>query len=218
MSNRILLIVPTRSRPEKSLEFYESFKNNSSITDLLFGIDEDDVEYPRIPGVMYEVGPRLGLNATLNKLANKYANDYDYIAFMGDDNRIRTPNWDTEMLKRIDNKKNAIAYGNDLLQGERLPTAVLMDTNVIKTLGYMTFPQMRHLYMDNCWKELGLRLGTLMYFADIIIEHLHYSNGKSEIDELYKYVNSDETNKHDRDAFLNYVNNYLEQDVKKFEI
>ena len=44
MKKELLVIVPTRARPEKSVEFYEAFKENSdlSYTDLLFGLDDDD--------------------------------------------------------------------------------------------------------------------------------------------------------------------------------
>ena len=41
--NSVLLIVPTRGRPDKSIEFYEEFKKNSTITDLVFGLDDDHV-------------------------------------------------------------------------------------------------------------------------------------------------------------------------------
>ena len=54
LDKKVLLIVPTRSRPDSSIEFYESYKENSKITDLLFALDDDDVDYPHIDGVMYE--------------------------------------------------------------------------------------------------------------------------------------------------------------------
>ena len=69
---KVLLIVPTRKRPQSSVDFFESFKDNSPLTDLLFGLDDDDDQnYPRISNVIYEVGPRLGMNGTLNKIALK---------------------------------------------------------------------------------------------------------------------------------------------------
>lgn len=204
--NKVLLIVPTRGRPEKSLEFYEEFKKNSTITDLVFGLDDDDVEYPRIDGVLYEVNPRAMMNGTLNLIANKYADQYEYIAFLGDDHRIRTYGWDAELVNSIKDIKHGIAYGNDLLQGRNLPTAVLLKSSIIKTLGFMAPPAMKHLYLDNFWRDMGIEIRGLFYRDDVIIEHMHPFAGKAQSDHGYEEVNSSEIATHDREAYLQYLN------------
>jgi len=203
--NKVLLIVPTRGRPEKSLEFYEEFKKNSTITDLVFGLDDDDVEYPRIDGVLYEVNPRAMMNGTLNLIANKYADQYEYIAFMGDDHRPRTYGWDLKLVNSIKDIKHGIAYGNDLFQGENLPTAVLLKSSIVKTLGFMAPPAMKHLYLDNFWKDMGNELKSLKYLGDVIIEHMHFLIGKSEEDAGYAEVNSSPIFSHDQQAYLDYT-------------
>ena len=213
--SRILLIVPTKGRPEKHLEFYESFKDNSTDTDLIFVLSLGDIQYPRIPGVKYETVDSPTMSGKLNTTAVKYANDYDYIAFMGDDVRIRTEAWDAKMLQEISSIPNVIAYGNDLYQGEELPTAVLMDTNIIKTLGFMSPPEFRHLYIDNYWKSLGTKLSSLKYFSEIILEHLHFTIGKAVEDNTYKESSSSEAFLHDRQAYHNYIANKLNSDVNK---
>lgn len=218
-SKKILIIVPTRHRNEKSIEFAKEFFKNSTISDLLFGLDEDDAHnYERVSGALYDVNPRLRLNGTLNLLALKNVNDYEYIGFMGDDHRVRTKNWDIEIYQRIKETKNVVAYGNDLIQLDKLPTAVLLDSNIIKTLGFMSPPVLTHLYLDNFWKELGTRLQTLRYFSDIIIEHMHFVAGKADKDEMYVEVNSKEMNKKDKTAFYKYLDTDFEQDIKKFYV
>jgi len=84
---------------------------------------------------MYEVNPRAMMNGTLNLIANKYADKYEYIAFMGDDHRPRTIGWDQKLVDSIADINNGIAYGNDLFQGINLPTAVLLKSSIVKTLG-----------------------------------------------------------------------------------
>ena len=216
--NNVLLIVPTRGRPTKSLEFYDEFKKNSRITDLVFGLDDDDVEYPRIDGVMYEVNPRAMMNGTLNLIANKYADQYEYIAFMGDDHRPRTPGWDIELVNSIKDIKHGIAYGNDLLQGRSLPTAVLLKSSIVKTLGFMAPSAMKHLYLDNFWKDMGIELHSLFYRDDVIIEHLHFAAGKAEKDAGYAEVNSSEVFNHDRLAYLNYMTTQMSDDIEKLKL
>jgi hypothetical protein len=215
LDKKVLLIVPTRSRPDSSIEFYESYKENSKITDLLFALDDDDVDYPHIDGVMYEINPRMGMNGTLNFVANKHAEQYDYIAFMGDDHRIRTNGWDEQLVDSISGFKNGIAYGNDLLQGENLPTAVLLDANIVCKLGYMAPPKQRHLYLDDFWKHLGTTLDTLRYSANVIIEHLHFTAGKSEVDALYQEVNNPGLYSFDQNEYSKYLADQFNFDLEK---
>lgn len=218
MRSQILLIVPTRDRLEKVKEFYELFKVNSSVTDLCFAIDDDDdTEYPAFDNVIYERNPRgrLGMNDKLNLVANKYAEKYKYIAFLGDDHRIRTKDWDQALLSAISEIKNGIVYGNDLFQGEKLPTAVLMDSNIISVLGFMSPPKQQHLYLDNFWKDLGEALGTLRYLDEVVLEHMHFVVGKSEKDSLYEQINSEEMYHLDKQAYDEYLNNQFEDDLRK---
>jgi hypothetical protein len=134
---------------------------------------------------------------------------------MGDDHRIRTKNWDSIIYEQIKNINFSIAYGNDLIQMERLPTAVIMDSKIIQRLTYMSPPSLTHLFLDNFWKDLGDRLQTLRYFPEVIIEHMHYSTGKSDKDLMYEEVNSKEMTKKDRSAYKIYLENNFENDVRK---
>jgi len=215
--SKLLLIVPTKGRPEKHLEFYESFKINSTVTDLIFVLSLGDIQYPRIPGVKYETIDSPTMSGKLNNIAVKYANDYDYIAFMGDDVRIRTNAWDAKMLDEISSIPNAIAYGNDLYQGEDLPTAVLMDANIIRTLGFMSPPTFKHLYIDNFWKRLGQELSSLKYFSEIILEHLHFTIGKAVEDDTYRESSSNKAFLEDSEAYQYYINNNLDNDIAKLK-
>jgi len=44
------------------------------------------------------------------------------------------------------------------------------------------------MYADNFWKDLGEALSIIKYYPDIIIEHLHFSNGKAKVDNQYREV------------------------------
>lgn len=218
MNNEVLLIVPSRKRQLKVVNFFNYFKDNSTITDLCLGLDDDDYfNYPVYEDVIYEINPNMNLCQKLNHISNKYASDYKYLAFMGDDHWIRTKNWDEKLVQSIEKIPNGIAYGNDLFQGPNLPTFVLMDSSVIKTLGYMCPPKQKHLYIDNFWKDLGTKLNTLVYVSDVVVEHMHFVNKKSPVDEIYASVNAAEMYEHDRVMYEQYLQNDFELDLKKFE-
>lgn len=212
----LLVIVPTRGRPNSSIEFAEEFKKNSlEGTDLVFGLDDDDVTYPKIDGVLYEVGPRLRMNGTLNKIATKYAKEYKYLAFLGDDHRPRTLGWDKYLTEAIG--EVGFSYGNDLIQGEKLPTAIVMSSNIVTTLGYMAPPCLVHLYMDNFWMDMGNALGRFFYRNDVILEHMHFSVGKSDYDAGYNLNNSSATYIADKNSYANYKATQFNADLEKLK-
>jgi hypothetical protein len=160
-------------------------------TEILFCVDEDDprgVEYAALGPNDYVVGPRLRLGGTLNYYANMYADDHGFIGFMGDDVIPRTMAWDVHVISAA--PENGVVYCNDGHQGPNLPTAVFMDSEVIKKLGYMVLPGMTHLFIDNYWKELGTRLGTLTYLDHVQLEHMHPSAGKGVSDYVYEEANA----------------------------
>ena len=214
--NTNLVILPTRSRPENAERCINALKEHSVMSDFCIAIDDDQADlYPRLDGVIYEVNPRLRMNGTLNLVANKYADKYETIYFLGDDHLVRTPNWDEYLAGAIATKGYGLAYGNDLLQGISLATAVMMSTNIIKAVGYMAPPKLVHLFMDNYWMSLGRKLGTLWYFDKVIIEHLHPVAGKVEWDEQYMEANSTEVSNGDRDEFLRYIKEDLDNEYAK---
>ena len=210
----VLIIVPTRGRPEASVEFHKEFLERSMISNLMFAIDEDDADnYPRIDGVLYEVNPRMGMNGTLNYVANKYADEYKYIAFMGDDHRIKTFGWDIVMAEKIGSL--GIAYGNDLIQGSSLPTAVMMSSKIIKAIGYMAPPAQKHMYLDNFWLDLGTKLNAIHYLEDVVIEHQHFSVTGEKMDETYQETNDAAVYNADKISYDNYLSTQMDIDIDK---
>jgi hypothetical protein len=202
---KILTIVPSRGRPEAVNELIEEFNFTTAISDLVIAVDNDDTSEYIVPNkVILEVNPRMWMNGTLNFVAKKWCEDYDYLVFMGDDHRPRTPNWDLLLAESIKDIKHGIAYGNDLFQGENLPTAVMQDAKITRTLGYFSPPKQKHLFLDNFWKDLGTELGTLVYSPEVIIEHLHPFAGKSEMDAGYAEVNDKKVYIYDQMMYQEY--------------
>jgi hypothetical protein len=212
---KTLLIVPTRHRPKSCDELLAQFSETAQDCDILFGIDEDDFS-PYSDEVMARaaINPRLRMCGTLNLLAAKHANDYEYLAFMGDDHRPMTKAWDTELAGGI-GERDGVAYGNDLLQRQNLPTAVLMSASIVRSIGYMAPPELIHMYMDNFWKMLGQDLNHLIYRDDVIIEHLHPIAGKAQNDAGYVEVNSPEVYSKDLVSFEQYIRDRYAQDLQK---
>lgn len=209
----LLVIVPSRGRPESVQPLADDFFNNGTgRADLMFATDDDQPAYPFDNRLIYSRGPRLRMCGTLNAVAVKEADNYKYLGFMGDDHRTRTPGWDAAVCEAL--QDHNIVYGNDLIWGEGLPTAVFLRSEIVLKLGYMAPPELIHLYLDNFWLELG-KATSIKYLPDVIVEHLHPSVGKADWTPEYQEVNDQALYAADEEAFNNYLATRFESDLEK---
>lgn len=193
----ILIVLPSRSqgtgRENNVNRFIEAWeKHTEGLSDLCIALDPDDFQYyERNAKCLYFINSqRERMIPTLNACAKGFVDSYEMIAFFGDDHLIQT-NWESEFYNK--NKEiggYGIFYGNDLLQGERLATAVCMDSRIVKTLGFFAPTMLTHLFADNFWMDLGRATNKLYYFGSIIFEHLHPHVGKTDSDVMYVESNS----------------------------
>lgn len=245
MTADLLMIVPSRGRPQNLASLYQAWmETQTGAGDLLVAIDEDDPELVRyldvasaMPEVMLHTSPPAGgMVGVLNRWATQYARVYPVIGFMGDDHRPRTRGWDVALVEALTVEqasrswgalaavstqripRTGVAYGNDLLMGEQMPTAVAMTSNIIAELGYMVPPTLGHLCADLVWADWGRGVGRLTYLRDVVIEHMHPANGKAPVDAGYERVNSPAQVTADAEAYYAYRDNgALAADLQKLE-
>jgi hypothetical protein len=227
MADDLLVIIPTRGRPHAIPEIMQAWADTGAIADVLFCVDKDDPElagYKQQAKALADDGrvrfvfwARKRLVGTLNQAAVKNAPDYRFLAFMGDDHRPRpaAQPWD-ERIRICLSGGPGIVYGNDLLQGEAMATAVAMTSDIVQTLSYMAPPAMVHLCVDLCWVDWGRGMGRITYLDDMVIEHLHPAAGKASVDAVYEDCNSSERASADAAAYYDYRDNGgLQADLDK---
>lgn len=188
------VLVPSRGRPSNIARLAEGWFTTGAVAHLVVCVDSDDPELIGYESVaedfdlVLRVGTPSRIGPILNEVAPALAPNYDVIGFMGDDHLPRTLGWDAEI--EAASTPWTVVYGNDLLQGPNLATAAFLGTGIVQTLGKFVPEGFEHLYLDNFWMGLGRGLGTLTYLPHVVIEHLHYINGKAPQDALYAEVNS----------------------------
>ena len=214
----MLVLCPSRGRPDKARELFDTFSMTrvQHSTVLQFVLDDDDPALGEYPAGSYIIPRgRPGMTDALNRVAVQEARRYDIIGFVGDDHRFRTKGWDRSFAEFLQSAGGGFAYGNDLYQGENLPTAVFITSRIVTSLGYFCPPAQQHLYLDDAWKYLGDGAECLFYFPDIIIEHMHPGVGKAEWDEGYARVNAPALYESDRLAFEQWQRDAGQADVGK---
>jgi len=159
--------------------------------------DDDDPKPIRLemPRVRTQIGPRLSFTQWLNVAARENCQQYPIIGWSADDVRYLKPGWDLMIRQAMQGQEVKIVYGPDGIQNEKLPTHPFVTSSIVKALGYLIYPGLRHYYNDNYLKSLGTALGCLRYHPNFVIEHRHHSTGKSPFDMLYssneKHFDSD---------------------------
>lgn len=226
MSTELAVIVPSRNRPQAVHQLATSFASTcSSWTSLILVVDEDDQDleeyrdavasvYPTYAAIQLLVqgdggnmitGCNVGAARALEMTSGA-------IGFMGDDHRPRTRGWDRAYIDTL-KAKPGIVYGNDLLQGEYLPTQFAVSARIVENLGFLAPPTLVHLYMDDYWLRMGRLCECVTYLPDVIVEHMHPAAGKVDSDAGYERVNAAEINQGDRAALNAHMDAFVGRDM-----
>lgn len=219
----LVVVVPSRGRPDALVDLERVFRETCTAqTRLMVAVDEDDPTLPSyLPeSVLRTVGRHTSMVEALNHAAVDLVSGPDApfaVGFMGDDHRPRTLGWDRAYLAALVEMGTGIVYGDDLLQRQQLATQCAMTSDIVRALGFMAPPTLRHMYVDNFWMTLGAALGGLRYLPDVVVEHLHPFAGKALMDEGYVRVNTAEVYGQDQAAFDRYLRDQFPADVEKVE-
>lgn len=219
----LVVIAPSRGRPAAAVQLADAFTATKATSRLVFAVDEDDPtrhayaealgHYPHTT-VHYAPAPSTMVK-TLNVIASTYQHEAYALGFLGDDHRPRTRKWDQLYVEALRKLGTGIVYGDDLLQGARIPTQVAMTSDIVRALGHMAPDVLTHLYVDDYWKVIGEGAGCIRYLPDVVVEHMHPVAGKADWDEGHMRVNQQSMYERDEAAFRAYAAEHLAADVEK---
>ena len=207
----LAVIVPSRGRPQNIKDLIYAMNQTKTTADLWVVCDDDDPELAGYQALGIEnllifdrtqKGMARPLNLAVRSILQSHK--YSHFAFLGDDHRPRTMYWDLDFTNVLDQGLGMV-YGNDLFQGENLPTAIGMHGTIVRELNGMVPEGLFHLYLDNFWKQIGLDIGALTYLPETIIEHMHPLAGKAQVDQGYVDVNAPEIYDADKIVFDAYI-------------
>lgn len=215
----IVVVMPSRGRPRRAAEAIQAIRDTAVRVDtsVVLAVDRDDPELDRYLRLQFVgFGPEVttvtlaaeetgDLVKATNTVSMRIAreNPDSIIANFGDDHIARTPGWDRRVREAL--AEPGIAYGDDLIHGEHLPTAPFISASIVNALGWYALPTCHHLYIDDVWRELGQRTGCLRYLSDVVIEHMHPAVGKAEPDDGYERANSALSINRDHRAYIEWL-------------
>ncbi len=207
---RTLVICPSRGRIEKCERMIASFKKNRYSAEMIIRVDINDTCFEKYmefdcPVIGVIPGEQESITQMINDCVSGNEMDYDFFSVVNDDFIYQTKNWD--LILGCATRTNGIAYGNDGIQGERMPTTSVISANLVHAVGWLQMPDLIGLYGDNVWKDIGQALGCLYYVPEVEITHMHPLQYREEKDDTFKNTNSQERYRADYATYLKWKKN-----------
>jgi hypothetical protein len=198
----ISLLLPTRERPALVHRLFDTLSQTT--TDLgnlevVLYADEDDRASHEISTTAFPLVKLVGrARRTMGSMIRACydASHGRYVMLINDDVIVRTPGWDTKVIETFGRLPDDIGliYGNDLDQGEAVPTFPLISRTVCDVLGEICPSGYKNLHIEShlfdIFRQLArLGYGRIRYLENVVFEHMHYVVGKAARDQVYTKKN-----------------------------
>lgn len=205
---KISLLVPTRQRQKQFLRFYNSameLANHPGKVEIVFYTDEDDGAYDELNlyNATRVTGERIVLSEMWNACQKKATGEI--YGHMGDDIIFRTEGWDDIVRSTFEEYKDRIVFlfgddGSSESNKNEFGTHGFIHKNWVDTVGYFVPPYFVSDYNDTFLNDIGRKIGRHRSIP-ILTEHMHYSLGKSEIDQNTRDRLARHASQHPEDAY-----------------
>ena len=204
-------VFATRSRPDNCLRFIQSWLDTQASSPVYVRLDNNDPyldtlkKLPWPLGFQVHVGPRNGLARAINELYEQFPNEPWY-GLLADDLKPQTINWDQKLIAAAGSL--GISYPNDGGTNVDLPTHPCVGGDLVRAIGWFGLPACQHFFVDTVWQFLGEQLNNIQRLDQVLVEHLHYSFGKSQKDLVYE--ESSAKYQSDKRAYKDWCNSQAE--------
>jgi len=182
-------ILATRTRVDSCERFIQGWIESRASTPVYVRLDDCDPFLDQLQNLPWpeqftvHVGPRQGLRAAMEEMFQAHPQESWY-GILADDLVPQTPAWDQLLVQRAG--RGCISYPNDLGRKTKLPTHPCVGGDLVRAQGWFGLPVVRHYCVDSVYRYIGDQLGIKHRLDDVIVEHVHYSEKKSERDGLYR--------------------------------
>lgn len=198
MNDFITILCPTRERPAPMAQFMKSIEENTSNKDaleLIVYLDEDDTSEYSFSGFGFNIKKIVGKRLTMGEYNTRCLEiaTGNIIILLNDDVIVKTDSWD-QLVRDIHQRyKDGVylAYGNDLHKGRKISTFPILGRRACEVMA-QPFPKVYagaliDYHIFDVFKRIEKRgYHRIVYFPELIFEHMHFRAGKAEVDTIYQ--------------------------------
>jgi hypothetical protein len=195
---KIGILCPTRKRVDRLKVFIESinanatYKNNCTFHFLVDSDDKDTIAFlTNLCGVYKGSEVKFQIHepnsVALSDMWNKLYQtcDDDIVLITGDDAIMRTSAWD-EIINHVFNQipdKIGMVYGRDGIHDAKFAAQFFLHREWINAAGYIFPPYYTADWADTWVFDVATIIKRAFFIEHVFLEHMHWSIGKSEMDE-----------------------------------
>lgn len=205
---KLLVVCPSRERPHRIMDMIKSMERtiDPDYTDLVVLLDKDDKtigQYDNIlpSWVKYRVYDRTNDETLTTEIINrafKEFNNYEYYSVTNDDIVYKTKGWDKGLSKPL-----KISSGQDdtmfnkygktsamYMDPSVFPITSVIDGDIVRALGWLQYPELRHSCGDNIWYWIARRTDSSYTNPSYHTDHISPYFGLAEEDETFRKSNA----------------------------
>ncbi len=208
---KLLLICPSRGRSARIGTWLKAARATTSIdhTDIVILLDLDDPELEEYKSVLkwqginhlvFDRSESQTLTTEIINQAFDIFGDYAYYSVTNDDIIYQTSGWDIALSQPL-----KISSGQDDTMvekyGERFignvdpgsfPITSVIDGDIVRAVGWLQYPELRHSCGDNIWFWIGKRADCLYHDPGYHTVHNSPYFDKAEVDDTFKRSNAND--------------------------
>jgi hypothetical protein len=177
-----LWLLPSYDRPTTNLaRFFRVAKATGMTTPGAVLVDESDyaaqpdlydaVEMPENWTIHLVKGGDCA-NSTRQGLAELFTDDMQWIGWLADDLVPETEGWDTKCIAALTGW-NCVSTDDGRFAPQKMNGATVWSGDLVRAVGYLYPPDMKHYYIDDCWEELGRMMNCWVCLMDVLVRHAH---------------------------------------------
>lgn len=183
-----MILLPTKGRPLSLKRFATHYELTGCTLPVLLLIDQNDAYQGTYDNVAHNfddmtVPAGTPIGECFNLAFRQYP-DEPFYGITADDVVPETPEWDVKLRDAC--LPDRVSWGDDGIQGENLPTHPFLGGDLVRRMGYIAPPGVKHWYADNFWKLLATVNGRGSYLPEVKTTHRHPLKGLAETDATYK--------------------------------
>ena len=227
----ISILCPTKYRPEGLEKMWESAIDTADSPDsleLVVYVEHydtetlnklEELEQKYGSQILKIIGQEEVIYSSLHNICCE--NSSADLFFCGADDLVfRSQGWDTsakEVFKEY-NDNIVYAYPNDGHWGSELGTHGVFHKDWYNTLGYIAPAIFTVDYSDNYIMDVSRAIGRAIYIPHILVEHMHWTFGKSEFDKTAQEAHSRRASTNNGGIYQSYETKQIQnQDIEKLK-
>lgn len=200
----MITILPTLNRLKLLNNFLDSAIKSETSTSGIIVVDQDDwsknekhyLELFRPKDWNFEITKAVKMGDKIREVWHLVKN-FNAVNLLNDDHLIKTVGWDQKLLKKIDGTNFVTCLDGKwedrstvMCSSPYLPSgATVWSMPLLEAVGIPIYPPgMKHLFIDNLWKDIGLSCGIWDIEHGVLIEHHNQLKKPNERDSTFRAV------------------------------